>query len=148
RESFDQRLGLHRPRLEALIRLRMGAWLRTQVEVEDILQETSLQAFRSIQTFQWTGDGSFGRWLGGIAENAIHTNLKKWKARKRGAGHRARPIDCGVYARDSTSLSFAGDASTPLKTLLREERFSRLEKAIGSLRASYRQVIILARVRG
>src|SRR4030095_8926262 len=142
RESFDQLLGLHRPRLEALIRLRMGAWLRSQVEVEDILQETSLQAFRSVQTFQWTGDGSFGKWLGGIAEHVIHTNLRKWKARRRRAGQGARPDGPGMDARDTILLSFAGEASTPLKTLLREERFSRLEKAIGSLKAPHREVII------
>jgi RNA polymerase sigma-70 factor (ECF subfamily) len=148
RESFDQLLGLHRPRLEALIRLRMGAWLRSQVEVEDVLQETSLEAFRSVGTFQWTGDGSFGKWLGGIAEHVIHTNLRKWKARKRRPGQAARPDGPGVDAGNTTSLSFAGKATTPLNALLREERFSRLEKAIGSLKASHREVIILARVRG
>ncbi|HZN57409.1 MAG TPA: sigma-70 family RNA polymerase sigma factor, partial [Planctomycetota bacterium] len=67
---------------------------------------------------------------------------------KRRPRQAARADGHGVDAGDTPLLSFAGKATTPLNALLREERFSRLEKAIGSLKASHREVIILARVRG
>ena len=71
RSAFDALLEEHRPRLEALIGSKLGAALRALTTIEDVLQDALLEAFRSLERFEWRGEDSFMRWLGGIAENAV-----------------------------------------------------------------------------
>src|SRR5574341_581496 len=117
RPAFDRLFVLHRPRIESLIRSRLRTGLRQEAEVEDVLQETLLRAFRSIRRFAWEGEGSFLRWLGSIAEHLI-VDL----ARRAERGPRA-PLDPDV----------AGSGVTQSKALRREERFDRLQEALRTL---------------
>ena len=86
RSAFEQLVEANRARLEALIRSRLGQHLRSEVEVEDVNQETLLQAFSSIARFRWQGEQSFVRWLGGIAENVIRKEQldRQWRMLVRG----------------------------------------------------------------
>ena len=54
-------------RLHGLIRLRLGAKLRRQLESRDILQATLLKAFQGIDRFDGSGSGPLMAWLGSIA---------------------------------------------------------------------------------
>lgn len=152
REAFEELMAASRSRLEALVRLRMGAALRSRLEVDDILQETCLEAFGSIQTFRWTGDESFFRWLGGIAEHVIQNTLRKLKAKKRRGAGAIGPFPGASFGGPGNGAGVVAlapaDAASPLKALLREERFARLEKALRGLSEQHREVIVLARVRG
>ncbi len=129
RSAFDELAQTNRPRLEALVRSRLGPELRTQVSVEDILQETFLQAFGSLERFEWQGEHSLLRWLGGIAENVM---------RKEHRGHQLRQ-KVRLEPRQPEQVS-------PSKEMQREERFERLECALEHLSDDYRQVIVLARI--
>ena len=51
RAASGQLVDTSRDRLEALVPSRLGARLRLEVAVEDVVQETLLQAFRSINLF-------------------------------------------------------------------------------------------------
>jgi len=79
RQAFDEIIGSFRPRIEALIRARLGKALSRDVHRDDVLQETLLRAFRSIERFRSEDeDGeSFLRWLGGIAEHVILTFARR-----------------------------------------------------------------------
>ena len=152
REALGTLLQRYRQRLEALIHLRLGPQLREKVEVEDVLQETYLNAIGAIQKFQWTDQGSFFRWLGAIAEHVIqrsarfHLQTEKRKySRERSLerhldGTEGRPADLAKLLR-------ARDPS-PSTILQRQERFDRLEAALNQLHPDHREVIILAAVRG
>ena len=77
RSAFDALVEAHRARIEALVRSRLGAPLRGRVTEDDILQETLLQAFRSLERFSWESDDAFFRWLGGIAENVLRKESRR-----------------------------------------------------------------------
>ena len=77
RVAFDQLVADHRSRLEALINSRLGRGLRGHLEVDDVLQEALLGAFRSIKQFQWERADSFFIWLSTIVENVIRAAAKK-----------------------------------------------------------------------
>ncbi len=130
REAFDGLAECVRVRLAALVRSRLGDRLRS--EAEDVLQETLLRAFQSLDRFEWQGEGSFFRWLSTIAEHVI-LNAARHERR-----HRSLRLD-----RDR-----ADDAPSPSKGLLRDERFERFEQAVQSLSPTYREVILLARIEG
>ncbi len=132
RDAFDQLARLLRGRLQALICARLGPELSAQVEVEDVLQETLTRAYGSIVRFRWQGDDSLMRWLGGIAENVI---LKEARRARRSHAHR------GLDQETSSG-------EIPVwKIIQRQERFERLQNALGRLSPDHREVILLARVK-
>lgn len=117
--------------LDKYVRLRRGARFLQHVEVEDVLQETVTRAFEAIARFEWRGNGSFLRWLKGIAERVV---LKLAQRQRR---------DVLYLDRDPT----AQDVS-PSKAMRRDERFDRLRDALDSLSPDYREVVNLARLQG
>ncbi len=129
RSAFERLVEANRARLEALVRSRLSEHLRSEVEVEDVVQETLLQAFRSIERFRWQGEQSFVRWLGGIPENVIRKEHRGLEQRRK---VRLEPR--------------RAEQTSPSKNLRRHERFDRLEQALKSLSDDHRQVIILARI--
>jgi RNA polymerase sigma-70 factor (ECF subfamily) len=143
-QAFGRLLQRYRHRLLTLIGLRLGPQLAAREEVDDIYQETSLQAFRSIAQFQWISEGSFFRWLAEIAEHAIQNKVREhFKTKKKGGEAqgvgRASPELDGLPAPDDVS---------PLRRIMRQERFERLQKALQALSPEHREVVILARLEG
>lgn len=71
------------PRLSFYIQARLSAGLKAKVEVQDILQETLMQAHNNLDQFQSQGEGAFCRWLYSIAENRIRSTAERFNAKKR-----------------------------------------------------------------
>jgi RNA polymerase sigma-70 factor (ECF subfamily) len=131
--AFEELVEEYRSRLEGLIGSRLGSHLRANVELEDVLQDTLLRAYRSIGTFTWTKDDSFFLWLSGIAEHVIRSVAQRQQ--KKG-GHI-------LLKRDPTASDVS--AATAMR---RDERFERLRQSLTSLSDDHRQVIELARIEG
>jgi len=100
----------------------MGRKLKLEADPEDILQETFLRAFHTIDRFQWKGPDSLMRWLTTIAEHLILN-----------ASQKRRP--------DSLTVEPRGSAVSPGTGLRRKERFSRLEAALGAITAEQKEVV-------
>ena len=129
----EELINRHRVRLADYVQARVGSHLKTRIELEDVLQETFASAFRSLSDFEWQGEGSFLRWLKGVASNEI---LRLAKRERR---------------RDFISIEpseLPSDSSSPSRGVRREERFDRLERALNSLSPEHREVIVLARIKG
>ncbi len=132
RAAFDELSSRLRSAVLERVRQRVGDRLRVHVEPEDILQETFLRAFESIELFRWNGDNSFLRWLNGIAENRILYHADRLK--------RSRVFRLDRDVRDSRT--------SPSRGIRRKERFEKLEKALERLSPKHREVILLARIEG
>ena len=132
RSAFELLVGQHQDRLERLVSSRMGHHLCSDVEPADVVQEALLRAFGAIDRFRWSGEDSFMRWLGAIAENVILNATKR------------------LSRRPSLRLdrSVAGSDTPPSKGLQRGERFERLESSLDQLSPDHREVILLARIEG
>ena len=129
----DALIQLHRDALDHHLRRRIGAHLRTKLEIEDVLQDTLTRAFEVLDSFRWQGEGSFLRWLKSIAEHQILALAKKHSRE-------------GVVLVDQPEQS-AGD-DTPSAFVRRDERFARLRSSLDRLDPEYREVIVLARLKG
>jgi hypothetical protein len=68
RTAFDALFEKHRRRLTVLIYYKLDRELRRFADVDDVLQETLLRAFRSLDTFEYRTPGSFLHWLSRIAD--------------------------------------------------------------------------------
>jgi RNA polymerase sigma-70 factor (ECF subfamily) len=129
RQAFDALAARSRAHLESIVRPRLGRQLQGRTGPEDVLQETYLRAWRSIRRFQPRGEGSFLRWLSGIAVRVILEAASR---------------DGDV----SLEVDFPSRDPSPSKALQREERFARLEEALETLSSEYRQVLTLVRLEG
>jgi RNA polymerase sigma-70 factor (ECF subfamily) len=131
RGAFGLLVERYRARIEALIQSRFGGHLRERASVDDLFQESLLEAFRSIGRFSWKGEDSFMRWFGTIAENVVRRESRRHE--------QDRKIRLEPRATEQVS---------PSKAMRREERFDRLEDALERLSADHRQVIKLSRIDG
>ena len=151
REAFDQLHVLSREAVEAAVRLQAGGLLRVRVEVEDLVQETFLRAFRSLAGFRGEGEASFRSWLGTIAGHVVQDQARKLRAKK-GDVLREVSLDAEVAGpggeRFSLEDALRASADSPSQALRRDERFERLKKVLATLRPDHSRVIYLARVEG
>lgn len=129
--AFDALAGGQRPRLAGFIRQRLGEGPGAALEVDDVLQETFLRGFRSLERFEPRGRDSLFRWLAGIAVNVVREEAR------RAARQHPRP----GLADDAPASSVS-----QLRRLRREERFDRLTAALDRLPQDYREVIRLTRL--
>lgn len=130
REAFDQLAAGLSGRLRGLVQTRVGSFLRQTIEVDDVVQETLLRAFRSIARYRGNDPESFLRWLGGIANHVIFETARR---------HRRELL---IALEDET----AAPGITQSKESQRQERFDRLQRALDTLSPDHRKVILLARV--
>ncbi len=115
-------------------------------DVEDIVQETLMDALRSLRGFHDRGDKAFLHWLVRLAEHNVLDALKRQRALKRGEGRRR-----SITAISSSFLlksGLAGKPPTPGSLAQRQELAERLESALLGLSERDRNVILLSRVCG
>ena len=79
RAAVDALCRRERERLEALVRTRLGAYLRQAIDLEDVVQETFVRAIAAIRSYEDSGPDSFFRWLGGIANHVLHEAARRQK---------------------------------------------------------------------
>jgi len=132
RAAFDELVRRSGGHLRSAIEKDMGEALRQKVEVDDIVQETLVQALQSISKFEATHEGSFQQWLLGIARHVV------LRAATRTRSAEALELDSELDGKDET----------PSRALRREERFARLDEALKSLSPEHQQVIRLSRIEG
>ena len=152
RQAFGVLVEFCHARVRLLVRLRLGAKLGRKVDVDDVLHETYLQAFRTIKTFEWRDDNSFVQWLSAVAERVILNLVRHFGAKKRN-WHNCAPLSLGWPGPANGSGGgrgdiVAADVSTPSRDARREERLDRLEAALEELKPEQREAIILTRIHG
>lgn len=132
RAAFDTLCRNHRDAVLGTITRMIGSVARTRIDPEDVLQDVWTKALSQVRDFQWQGDGSFRRWLEGIARNRV-LHLSRREQRRAELLELHRP---------------AAAESSPSRGVRRTERFERLRHAVDGLRPEFREVLRLARLEG
>jgi RNA polymerase sigma-70 factor (ECF subfamily) len=143
REAFAPLFDKYRPRLAVLIHFRMGPQLRPLYEVDDLLQETMLRAYRDVDRFDYRKPGSFFLFLARIAEHVVIDAARSQHCGKRNPGLRV-PLRSDSHPSGIEPV----DANTPSKLFREQESLGRLIRHLDALPGHYRQVIILAKIDG
>jgi RNA polymerase sigma factor (sigma-70 family) len=134
-EALDTLYGRYAGRLLALIRLRMGPELRSQLESRDLLQSCLLKSFEKIDQFQQAHDGSLMAWFAQIAENEIRDQVKFQRRQRRDARHNV--------TLDEAPALLEQRLRSALSQLILDERAAELEQMLDRLRDDHREVILL-----
>jgi RNA polymerase sigma-70 factor (ECF subfamily) len=137
-EALNEVYGRLAGRLLAVIRLRLGPELRSQVESGDVLQATLLKSFERIEQFEGSRGPSLMAWVARIAENEVR-DLADYHKRQRRDARRNVPLDAAgePLATNVRSLSS--------KVVLDEEAL-RLEAALESLPEHHRRIIVMRKL--
>jgi RNA polymerase sigma-70 factor (ECF subfamily) len=137
-EALNEVYGRFAGRLLALIRLRLGPGLRSQVESRDVLQATLLKSFERMDQFEGSRGATLMAWLARIAENEIR-DLADHHKRQRRDVRRNVPLSGagGALVDNVRSLS---------SQVVLEEEMLRLEAGLESLPEHYRQIIVLRKL--
>src|SRR3984957_5754353 len=136
-------LHFHDPLLQSIQRsISRGA--SALITPEDVLQETFIEAFRRIRTFDHRGNAAFLNWLKNIARGRLVNQLKALKAQKRGGGrhHITSRNNPDAPATSIFNLIAAKDP-TPSLMLRRKEAVNAVAAAIKTLDPTPRQAIEL-----
>jgi len=131
------------PRVERIVRARLGARLRARVDVEDVLQETFLQAVLRLSDFEMRSESAFLDWLATIGLNRIRKLAEHWSKQKRSTD---REISLDGYPSDSISgrvRDLTARVTGPLTRAIDDERDTLLEQALDELDPEHREVLIL-----
>lgn len=149
-ESLAGFLQHRKPQLLAFINRRLGAALKSKVELEDIFQETSAEAIRTLSP-EWPGDRDPFSWLCQTAERRIvDAHRHHFGALKRDAG-REQSLDRKVGGAEG-EVGFVNllvkSMTTPSKAFSRNAREARLQEAVATLSEDQQQAIRLKYVEG
>lgn len=132
------------PAVNAFVRMRTGARLRTRESISDLVQSTCREALRAPERPSIADPNGFRAWLFTVAERKICGRARYWDAMRRDAAKEdRRPLDA-IEAR-SLVKAYGG---TPSERLIAQEELEQLEAAMRRLPEDYREVILLRRVAG
>ena len=120
REALSRAFEKYQRRLAVLVHFKLSDRTRTFAEVDDIVQETLLRAFRDIRNFSYQAPGSFLRWLSAIAEHVIVDRVR-YQGRERRAGQEIR-----FRSANNPAGPEPADTKTPSRLLAQQEAVERL----------------------
>jgi RNA polymerase sigma-70 factor, ECF subfamily len=142
-------LDRYRDALAEQARGRIGRRLRVKLDVEDLLQEVSLEAYRDIGKFRGRTEGEFLRWLRRILDAILSNQVRHYfGTRRRNLRRERRLADDGDDSAKGLARDPIAPDTSPTQRAVKHERAARLEAALATLPVPYRDVIVLRHLEG
>jgi RNA polymerase sigma-70 factor, ECF subfamily len=125
--ALEALIGRFLPRLQRWASGRLPTWARDLRETQDLVQETVVQAFKRIETFEVRGDGALHAYLRQALVNRIRSEIRRVQRKPEESALSAEPE--------------SGEPS-PLEQAIGREALQRYEAALGRLRPADREAIV------
>ncbi len=148
RRALGELLEQHGPAIRRKLRGAIPKRWQALLSIDDVLQQTYIDAFLDIGDFVGLRSEAFAGWLSTMARRNLHDAIRMLSADKRGGNRNrlARPM-----SDESFNLLFelvSGTRSTPSRTAEKAEVRAFLEDALRRLPLDYRQVVVLFELDG
>jgi RNA polymerase sigma-70 factor (subfamily 1) len=141
-DAFSRLFEKYRSRLAVLVHYKLGSELRRDADVDDVLQETLLRAYRHIDQFEYQKPGSFMNWLGRIAGNVI-AEMGRSRDRLKRAGEHVR-----FRSESNPGGPDPAHSHTPSRIFSENEALSQFLAKLDHLPEDCRRVILMSKVEG
>lgn len=147
--AHNQLFGRYYERVRRIVRLRLGAGLRSHLESGDILQETFVAAVQAFENFEVRNEASLINWLAKIAEHRIRAAAERMGAEKRdrrrevALEHVRSSLDRGELVCDPVD-----ELPLPDEIAAEAELVGLIEDALAALSDDHREVILLRNYTG
>lgn len=139
-ENLEEHLAV----LRAFVHLRLGPALRAKEESQDLVQSVCREVLADFPRHETRSSSGFRDWLFRAAENKIRDRWRHWRREKRDPD---REIELDA-TRDGEAARQLAYLITPSRQAASREELARLEQVFRELPDDYREVIVLARLRG
>jgi RNA polymerase sigma-70 factor (ECF subfamily) len=125
--AVDTLFARYLPRLRRWASGRLPRWARDIADTHDLVQETLLQTFRRVETFEARGEGAFQAYLRQAMLNRIRNELRRFGRRP-----------------DATSLDAEkpDGQPSPLEAAIGREAMERYDAALMTLKPEDRELVI------
>jgi len=141
-DALSVLLKKHEPYLRKVLSDRIPQRWQSVLSIEDILQETYIDAFLDVGRLSTKRDEPFRSWLATVAKRNALDAIRMLSAEKRGGRHRR----VNVYKGDDSYISLyhmldrsSGRAS---RLMAKKEARAKLEDALSILPDQYRQIVV------
>lgn len=125
--------------LETHLRGRIPGRWQSVLTIEDVIQDTYIEAIENFSVFSYRGEGSFLAWLRSLADCNLADAMRALEADKRGGGWNRLSIRS---PNDSTLQLFETlTSATPSLQAGRQEGCDRLLEAVARLAPAYQTVV-------
>jgi RNA polymerase sigma-70 factor (ECF subfamily) len=142
--AFGELFARYYPRVQALVRKRMSAELRGEMESVDLLQEAMLDAIRGFSAFEVRSRPELVGWFARIIENNLRSAARHMHAQKR---DRAREVPLeyvNSYMEQSQPHHRPpAEGPDPLELAARREQQALLLDCVAELEPDHRRVVEL-----
>ncbi len=141
-------LNEHGPLVRYGLSDKLSPQWQSQLDVDDVMQVTYLEAFLRIATFQFRGEGSFRAWLSQIARNNLQDAIRGLESAKRQPPGQRIGENTG---QDSSAMlldELLQTTSTPSRHLAADEVRDVIRSAVEQLPADYAEVVERYDLRG
>jgi len=144
RAALDELFKRYEDRVRRIVRVRMGAFLRSRAEVEDVVQETLLAAFKDLDGYEHREGARLIDWMARIAENKLRNLCEHEHAQKRDPG-REVPIEKLRNKDQQSSMGWdpASPSAPPPGRLAAKEVAEIIDRCLTELPEREREVILL-----
>lgn len=125
--ALEQLFARHVPLLKRWASGRLPKWARDVTDTSDLVQETVMETFKRLDTFEPRGEGALQAYLRQAIVNRIRTHI-----------HRAskRPEAVELESR------VADEGTSPLEAAIGQQTVERYEAALGRLKPEEREAIV------
>ena len=129
---------------------RLPRAAQEQIDPDDIVQQTFIRAFRSIDRFRAEDAKGFQGWLLAIADHVIKDAIRAQQRLKRGGNHRRLRHADATPSRSVVELveMLSAGIHSPSYSAMGHEAVNAVQQVIGSLPDDYRQAIELRLLQG
>jgi RNA polymerase sigma-70 factor (ECF subfamily) len=147
-QALAEYLTVRRPQLNAFIERRLGTALRRKIEPDDVFQETSAEAVRSLPELDLSQRDVFG-WLCQVAERRIIDAHRRYIASQKRSAAREVPLQAPTdTSRGGLVDLLVASMTTASQAFSRNEKELRLLGALDQLSPEQREVLRLRYVEG
>lgn len=147
-EAFGELLAKYHNYLRLMARTLLGSTVTLRVDSSDVVQEAFLEAYRDFPRFAGSTEAELLAWLRRILARNLADRARYVNAEVR-SQRRTQSLETLLgQASYSVEKALAATATTPSAAAARRERAVLLADALESLRADYREVVILRNLEG
>ncbi len=148
RVALGDLLQQHGPKIRRILRGAIPKRWQALLSIDDVLQQTYLDAFLDIGDFAGSRPEAFEGWLSTMARRNLHDAIRMLSAEKRG-GDRTRLTQA---MSDESFVSLfeltGGTQSSPSRTARKGEIRTFIQDALYRLPPDYRQAVVLFELEG
>ncbi len=127
RTAVDTLFARYLPPLRRWASGRLPRWARDMADTQDLVQDTLLQTFKRIGSFELQNEGALHAYLRQAVMNRIRDEIRKRHRRPEAAALDSQQIDIGP---------------SPLEQAIGQQTVERYEAALGRLREEDRDLVI------